>query len=604
MDQPWDHTLHHPTIQATRKRWDRSLTHGYEVTASSTQLLTETIAQLPYDPTLWLLRAQLLLSLGYPELAAGDAYKARLLIQAAIQESKSPLGSAVRLQLGYALYFRYYIRTLPQLLKSNGEVRVPNDTTSVPIDETLATTLQNHKHASYTILLISLQHANDFHSALSLALDSSSPTSPSTSVSTPQSDEDDDPGSKVHITELRAILHAKRQACEQVYASSPAEIETAVRNGSVIARRYPWMRESGRHRGKEMVEEMGRDVSKLTQGKCLIKKSEVSDGEIGVFAAKTMGEGEVLCVEAPEVLVSGSAMRCVSCCAYVGDEDARVMKCCGRRSCNKDCAEDGATVFHQEKCGRLREGFFCAGLLATLDKDADEGDEPEISQRSTHTNTRMHNAYLSLAARTLSNAGSTHTRSLHPLTSVPAIARLVANYNSSTPRPFRLSTHIASPIAFLIRQCDVDIFADARFDTWVLHTIRLRIENNEAQGFVPVEKERKDRGKEKEKHEGSESGNESVYIQGMWNAHSAMNHSCDPNVEWVDCLPSKGARKGRVGLKMCRTLRKIDAGEELCHAYLDVQGIGDCAERAAVLAPWVGDVGCACVRCRRERADG
>jgi len=44
--------------------------------------LTSNIMLLPYDPENWILRARLLNVLGYPELAVGDAYKARMLVDA------------------------------------------------------------------------------------------------------------------------------------------------------------------------------------------------------------------------------------------------------------------------------------------------------------------------------------------------------------------------------------------------------------------------------------------------------------------------------------------------------------------------------------------
>ena len=43
---------------------------------------TKTIFKSPYEPRIWLHRARTLQRLGFPELAVGDAYKARLLIEA------------------------------------------------------------------------------------------------------------------------------------------------------------------------------------------------------------------------------------------------------------------------------------------------------------------------------------------------------------------------------------------------------------------------------------------------------------------------------------------------------------------------------------------
>lgn len=44
----------------------------------------------PYDPEIWLNRAHSLRLLGFPELSLGDAYKARLLVEAALSSPTSP----------------------------------------------------------------------------------------------------------------------------------------------------------------------------------------------------------------------------------------------------------------------------------------------------------------------------------------------------------------------------------------------------------------------------------------------------------------------------------------------------------------------------------
>jgi hypothetical protein len=43
---------------------------------------------LPYDPSLWRDRAEVLLELGYPELAASDAWKAVLLFDDAVKREE------------------------------------------------------------------------------------------------------------------------------------------------------------------------------------------------------------------------------------------------------------------------------------------------------------------------------------------------------------------------------------------------------------------------------------------------------------------------------------------------------------------------------------
>ena len=64
------------------------------------------LVDLPYNPTLWRSRTESLLSLGYPELAASDAYKAIMLYDAAIDcdSNWTTLGDSVWLQYGMKMW--------------------------------------------------------------------------------------------------------------------------------------------------------------------------------------------------------------------------------------------------------------------------------------------------------------------------------------------------------------------------------------------------------------------------------------------------------------------------------------------------------------------
>jgi len=57
------------------------------------------------------------------------------------------------------------------------------------------------------------------------------------------------------------------------------------------------------------------------------------------------------------------------------------------------------------------------------------------------------------------------------------LARLTPAYHHTDPRPFILDSDIAIPNE-LLQRSGVDLFADPRFDTWVLFTLQARVENN------------------------------------------------------------------------------------------------------------------------------
>lgn len=80
-----------------------------EVEINEFSKLTKDIADLPYNPELWLHRGQCLHLLGYPELALGDVFKARLLVEAALGNTSilatTTTGNNVLLTLGMRIWW-------------------------------------------------------------------------------------------------------------------------------------------------------------------------------------------------------------------------------------------------------------------------------------------------------------------------------------------------------------------------------------------------------------------------------------------------------------------------------------------------------------------
>ena len=76
----------------------RQLTFQQQFASESSEVirLTTLLQTLPYDPETWLNRGNCLRLLGFPELALGDVYKARLLVEAGLLETPSVLGNEVR----------------------------------------------------------------------------------------------------------------------------------------------------------------------------------------------------------------------------------------------------------------------------------------------------------------------------------------------------------------------------------------------------------------------------------------------------------------------------------------------------------------------------
>lgn len=617
----WREENYEPTSQATCKRWDRnqrasssysgqSTSAGprtFKETARDTAVITTFLQELRYDPTLWLLRAQLLLDLGYPELAAGDACKARLLLEAA-SDPKNPLYAIVRLTLGMALYLNWHSTSLSPFLKDSTEFTLTHNPTH-PLATQLQQVLHHHHISAYRLLSISLQHANAFTENLALCKAATQEFGPPPNPT--------DPWSPDHIAQLKAILHAKRAACERAYAGDAEQIETAMQNGCVLARRYPWMGDGIVVRESGVVDGMAREIDIVSRGACALRRSDMPGGGYGAFATRRIRRGELVMTDYGSPAVTASMRRCAACCGYIGGDGdggrkGTALSCCAERFCSTICADQATKSSHGATCG------------SSFDFLRPDANEIDLSKRTTHTSALMLQRYIAIAvqhcqqsklAKPAQDLAPPVNPQQHPLTTCAPIARLTATYTGNTPRPWRLQTDIIDPIRVL-QTLGVNPFACPEFDTWVLHTIRLRIENNQAMQFVCAEGSEAPAGsrealggevsaarREPPRDGVSVSGNISAtestgkrktFIQAMYPTHSATNHSCAPNIHWE--------HHDRVAALRMRALRDVSSGEELLHSYAEVEELG-VEERKGVLAPWLGE-GCGCGDCVREGGGG
>jgi len=176
--------------------------------------------------------------------------------------------------------------------------------------------------------------------------------------------------------------------------------------------------------------------------------------------------------------------------------------------------------------------------------------------------------YLEFTIQHMHTVNNSH---LHPL-QVHPVYRLTPKYTGSEIVPFNLLDDIVHPISML-QTLGIDVFADARFDTWVLITMRLRLNNNVV-GITLDASAQTDRD----------------YIYGVYPLMAVLNHSCDPHVRYN--------RTGPDATITLRAVRNIAKGEEIFTSYLPNQNMG-LAERRASLMAWLGTE-CKCSRCVDE----
>jgi len=127
----------------------------------------------------------------------------------------------------------------------------------------------------------------------------------------------------------------------------------------------------------------------------------------------------------------------------------------------------------------------------------------------------------------------------------------------------------------MLQTLGIDIFADHRFDTWVLFTMRLRLNNN----VVGMK---------------MNSKNNKEYIYGVYPLMAVLNHSCDHHVEY-----NREASDATIVLKAVKDIVK---GEEIFTSYIpDEEDLGLLDRRASLMA-WFG-TDCRCSRCMKEERE-
>jgi hypothetical protein len=156
----------------------------------------------------------------------------------------------------------------------------------------------------------------------------------------------------------------------------------------------------------------------------------------------------------------------------------------------------------------------------------------------------------------------------HPLEQ-PVVAQLIACYREHDKREIDAEIHFNILNKVLQKQLKVDIFADHRYDTWVLYTLLARIENNAW----------------------SDPGIASLNI-----LFCAFNHSCEPNLDWH--VYSTHGQNTTIKLS---AKRDIKAGEQLFVIYDQYLIQAPLIERRAAMSRWL-DADCQCVKCVREEA--
>jgi len=338
-------------------------------------------------------------------------------------------------------------------------------------------------------------------------------------------------------------------------------VNTSV-NGGVYPTAYPFMTEDFLVRDEVVFEGIEEDF-KMVSTNCMVVRSTIrntlaigkeeattEDDCIGAIATRDIIAGDTVLIDttsAGSVGVDADPSGCPTCCASPVNNFWNT--CCSVLYCSQVCANTALETFHGPICGRDFEYLYSAARKAKVTTDFSL------------------DALLLMKVLALSIADKAD----HPLKS-KLLVRLTPAYGFKEPNLiiFNFEDHIQMPITIL-QTFGINIFTEPLYDTWVLHTIKCRLQNN--------------------KHGQTLGDWPGTSISGLY---SMLNHSCSPNVDWRHDSASSE-------VTMFAT-RDCKQGEELCISYIGSQGNSmNVVERRKKLMGWFG-MPCRCAKCTEEAA--
>ena len=490
----------------------------------------------------------LLRGLGYPELSVGDVYKARLLVDSA-KKDPSAIG---RQTIAILLYKVAQSANLKRARsKSNRTAEIP----TFDID----CLITNLELEIWRALIESLHAANACGDSLNVCQDA---VEKFPNVQWFR-----------QTLELTEEWHEERtQRGPKSLKDVPPEWGRGLYDGGVLLRQYPWMTADILHRESKFVFEDAQKELESASSKCTIRQTSVPstrtdrtqskpDPDVfGLFVTQDIRKHETILIDKTDVCATNTSDCCQNCCGNLPTTTRSVttFSCCGARYCSQDCSARALRSHHRVLCGK---DF---SFIKSDDNKGAYSAAPGGSVESLF--------WVRLLSIVVQESAP------HPLkTSI--IARLTRQYGADFTIGFNLTQQIATPIR-IMQTLGIDVFANPKFDTWVLHTIRAHIIAN----YITVQL-----------GEGELMFGGGKPLMALMPLYSFQNHSCEPNVH--ERFDDNGSTM------TIFAQRDMKAGEELKPMYLNnIDGYTmPRKERQAKLIPWFAGP-CKCERCEREES--
>lgn len=294
--------------------------------------------------------------------------------------------------------------------------------------------------------------------------------------------------------------------------------------------------------------------------------SDTSPDVLGVFATRDISPSErlledVTAIAASEVSASApstlplgcrKAVVCDNCYGQTTSIPPISPDCCRTSYCSQGCLDLAISTYHKVLCGKNFDWLY---------QEAGKMPKPV-------------NLCGPIWLRILATCVQSGQ---HPLEHL-IIARLVPCYSTGW-RKWSFAANCTQPIRIL-RQLGINPFKDRRYETWVLQTIWARVANNQEESHMDPD---------------------SIPVRTVSPLYSFFNHSCEENAEWRGKPRQEHPYCVGGSTKVIYAKRKIKKGEEICVSYVPFSGRETKKERSEMTMPWIGvGRECGCTKCRRE----
>ncbi|KAF2172105.1 hypothetical protein M409DRAFT_62914 [Zasmidium cellare ATCC 36951] len=512
------------------------------------------LRQDPYNLPLHLVLSRIYLVMGYPDLAAGTAYKALILSDALDDEAEEYHDEAA--ESLKATIQQQPLEERIQIIRRAMDAELQNQTPSEldpALDVEITLWMKEHyRLIIYRLLSRSLLLCGCLRSAMTYA----------------------ERGLEIYTqdAELTEILGLVLEAGDHL-PNEPDEDSPMSEwpdNGFVRRERYPWNRhEPNRFEQLDHINQLMLEASDKLEVRTIDLPSLTGldpkgiSTQLGVFAKQDIAPGEQLLCET-SLLTANNKLQdalCDACSAdlpELGSPEYEKVKACEECEvvfCSEWCYQAAMDSYHPALCDKDVEA---------IAKDVEPAEAADA-------------LYSLLLLRALAMA---EHQECHPLeldavkyiwgdfSPIPAIGQILytdldSPHSCTIPRnlPFSFEHNIIRPF-HMLEKMDIDIFATAHlYDTWIFNTLYAKFRGTASARLSGL---------------GGRAmrGPEVSAVHPMW---CLANHSCDPNVTWdwggqiqFTARTERVQWRGKGGKMLQKSKAGIKKGEEILNHYCDV----------------------------------